>query len=345
MPDFDGGHYFLTVLAPIRIDTLHDAIPGRSRSHRASLAQKLALLATGRQTAASPPDAWPSPFAANSLNHFARLVIIDAPAFNGRLSPDALVSEARCIDALVPQPDDRLTTPFLLFAADIDAQGLDGPEAALRRYTDSLWTTMRDDLAVIFGHCRGFDSGGDAAAYHAWIKRCQIETTMPFNDYWLDDDLGHASGALATGGAIAAALVAVGALGLWLVAVVLNGLLHAGGAHGTFVDAVAGLTAWGVIVVPVLLAILALVVFALYRSVMKAGGSAFPTAPGSDLPSVLKALFLQQQFTRFAIEAQGLDDAALHARFGGFLAAVAPSAATPRQAAGTIAAPPVAWPR
>jgi hypothetical protein len=62
MPNLDGGHYFLTVLAPIRTDLMVDKIPGRSRSHLHQLAQKLAVLATGRQTAASPPDAWTSKF-------------------------------------------------------------------------------------------------------------------------------------------------------------------------------------------------------------------------------------------------------------------------------------------
>lgn len=344
MPNFDGGHYFLTVLAPVRIDTVRDAIAGRTRSHRGSLAQKLALLATGRQTAASPLDAWGSPFAGNTLNHFVRLAIIDAPAFNGRLSPNALVGALRGVDPLVPQPDDRLTNPFLLFAADIDAQGGDGPEAALRHYTDTLWATMHDDLAVIFGHCLGFDPTGNAAAFHAWIKRCQIETTMPFNDYWLDDDLRHAPGALQAGGAKAAGIAAVAALAVWLVAAVLSGVLRLFDADGGFVSAVAGVAAWGLIVVPAMIGILALVLFGLYRTVLKTGGGALPTAPGSDLPSVLKALHLQQQFTRFAIDAQGLDDATLHARFGGFLAAVAPSAATPSQPPGTIAGPHAEWP-
>ena len=30
MPNLDGGHYFLTVLAPVRTDFIQDAIPGRS---------------------------------------------------------------------------------------------------------------------------------------------------------------------------------------------------------------------------------------------------------------------------------------------------------------------------
>ena len=80
MPNLDGGHYFLTVLAPIRVDIMIDPDEiGRSRSHRQLLAQKLALLATGKQTAESPPNAKPSPFSFNSLNHLARFVIIHGP--------------------------------------------------------------------------------------------------------------------------------------------------------------------------------------------------------------------------------------------------------------------------
>jgi hypothetical protein len=60
MPNLDGGHYFLTVLAPIRVELIVDKIPAAALITQ--LAQK-PLLATGRQTAASPPDAWTSKFA------------------------------------------------------------------------------------------------------------------------------------------------------------------------------------------------------------------------------------------------------------------------------------------
>ncbi len=181
MPNLDGGHYFLTVLAPIRVDLIVDKIPGRSRSHRHQLAQKLALLATGRQTAASPPDAWPSPFAANTLNHLARFVIIGGPPYNGRLSGDTLLGVVRNINPLTPQPVDRLSVPYLLFAADIDAAG-DG-DAALRVYTDKLWATMNKDLVEIFKHCAGFDGVDTTEKFNSYIRKCQVETTMPFNDY------------------------------------------------------------------------------------------------------------------------------------------------------------------
>ncbi len=46
-----------------------------------------------------------------------------------------------------------------------------------------------------------------------------------------------------------------------------------------------------------------------------------PLAPGryDDLPSVLKALYLQQKFADFAVEAQGIPAQDLHDRFGAFL--------------------------
>ncbi len=70
-----------------------------------------------------------------------------------------------------------------------------------------------------------------------------------------------------------------------------------------------------------LIGIAVLVAYGAYRWTSRRGAAPLPTAPGCDLPSVLKSLYLQQHFTRFAIEAQGLTDAQLHARFGAFLAA------------------------
>ncbi len=317
MPDLDGGHYFLTVLAPVRADNMLDPVTKASRSHHHLLAQKLALLPTGRQTAASPAGAPPSPFARNTRNHLARFVLLDGPAYNGRESGDTLISLVRGTDPLVPQPVDTLTTAFLLFAADVDAQGIDGP-AALRRYTDTLWATMRAEIDDIFGHCLGFDRIADAAAFHSYIARCQIETTMPFNDYWADG-LQAPVRPVTTAG-VAAALVAL----------------------------VLGIAAWrwlpwpALLKIAVIAAIVLVVLYGVYRLILGWGARPFPTAPDSDLPSVLKALFLQQAFTGFAIDTQGADDADLHARFGAFLAATQPAAPSPALTPGEVAAPVIA---
>ena len=343
MPSFDGGHYFLTVLAPIRTDFIQDKIPGRSRSHRAQLAQKLALIPTGKQTEASPDNAWPSPFSRNTLNHFARLVIIDGPAFNGRNSGDSLVSTIKGINPLVPQPVDRFARPYLLFAADIDAKHGDG-ERALRAYTDALWATMQDDLAVIFGHCAGFDGITTAEAFHGYIRRCQVETTMPFNDYWAHDELKAKPTPPKKASRFNLVTFAVKAVGwaacAWVVALLLGIVLAAFRLHGR----VEQWANWIVLRVGIgllaLLVVAAMAAWIAYRYFMNKGLKPFPTAPGSDLPSILKSLYVQQHFTRFAIEAQGLDAAALHVRFGAFLEAIDPAdPQRPTQAPGDIRAP------
>ncbi len=339
MPSHDGGHYFLTVLAPVRTDTVIDPIVGRSRSHEHTLAQKLALMATGRQTAVSPPDALPSPFAANTLNHFARLVIIDGPTFNGRVSEDTLMAAVQGVNPLTPQPVDRLNAPYLLFAAEIDAPG-DG-ETALRAYTDELWATMRTDLVQIFNHCVGFEGIDSEGAFHGYIKQCQVETTMPFNDYWADGltfkpinlPLGLLKPALG--------VVGLG-LALWVLALILDGVfvaLHQDNPIATLVSAVTG---WGVIVIVALLLLAAVVAYGAYRLILSRGMQPFATAPDSDLQSVLKGLFLQQHFTRFAIEAQALDDAQLYDRFGAFLDEVQPEGGAPTQTPGEVRAEDVA---
>jgi hypothetical protein len=341
MPNLDGGHYFLTVLAPVRVDIMIDPDEiGRSRSHRQMLAQKLALIATGKQTAESPPNARPSPFSLNTLNHLARFVIINGPAFNGRMSGDALVSAVRAVNPLAPQPVDQLGTPFLLFAADIDAQA-EGD--ALRAYTDALWATMKRDLVIIFGHCVGFDGIDSAEGFYAYIKRCQIETTMPFNDYW-PDGLDVKDKSLEIGALKPVGIATVGATAIWLAILLLHGIFAVFGAHNAVAEWIAAAAMWGVIVVPLLIVLVLLMAWSLYRKVFRQGMTPFPTAPGADLPSVLKSLFIQQHFTRFAIEAQGLSDTDLHARFGAFLGATKPNdTAAPTQQAGEIRAPAAGW--
>jgi len=343
VPNRDGGHYFLTVLAPVRIDTIQYPVVGYSRSHAHMLAQKLALLATGPQTAVSPADDWVSPFSRNTINHTARFAMIAGPNFNGRLSGDSLISLLRGINPLAAQPVDELSTPYLLFAADLDAQ-TGSEDAVLAAYAAKLWDTMQHDLVQIFEHCVGFSEAAGADGFLKYLKACQVETTFPFNDYWADGialpDTQLPLGPLKVSGVIALIGVAV-----WLAAIFANGLMTLIGAKGRMTHQIAEAAGWGVFVVPILFAFAGLAVWVLYLWVMKRGSEPFPTAPNSDLPSILKGLFLQQEFTRFAIEAQGLDDAVLHARFGAFLNAVQPSAPAPALAPGECRAPVVEWVR
>jgi hypothetical protein len=91
-----------------------------------------------------------------------------------------------------------------------------------------------------------------------------------------------------------------------------------------------------------LVVLLAAIVLA-YLKVMEIGRSPFPKspppAPGPDLPTVLKALYLQRAFTEFAIDMQGESDRALFDGFGVFIADKRPDdIASPTQEPGVIGA-------
>src|SRR5215475_3656397 len=86
MPTFDGGHYFLTAVVPIRTAPVEDDLAVTSPVH--ALRKRLSLMPTAAQTPAC--GGGQSPFARNKRNHFARLVIIDDVAYPGRTGRNTL---------------------------------------------------------------------------------------------------------------------------------------------------------------------------------------------------------------------------------------------------------------
>jgi hypothetical protein len=320
MPTFDGGHYFLTVLAPIRTDTLKDGVAHTSPVH--ALRKRLQMLATAAQTPA--PDRRLSAFTKNTRSHFVRFVIIDDVAYNGRDQGGTFLNLLSRDNPMIAQPQDHLSCPFLLFAVDFDAAS--GADSERDSYLAELWSTMRGELHDIFRFCFDFDRRvTDATSFAKYIADCQLETTMSFNDYYaVAPDLPAWPAGTYKWGIIASA----GAMALILfVAELLQPELR---------DAVA-LTLIGA-------AMLAVVALVAYVSLMMAGAKPFPTAPDSNLPSVLKALHLQRAFTRFAIDNQmhaaGSDAASaqnLYEAFATFVADNKPNdVGDPTQAAGVI---------
>ncbi len=316
MPNFDGGHYFLTALLPVKTGLLDD-VDRSYTSHTHALRSYLAWLAPALQSRANEQRGVNSPFARNRRTHFARLVVIDDVAFNGRTGRDsllvALAMRAATVrglgflkkfDPLRPQHVDQLPSPYLILVVDFDASSGDGD--VLDAYLRELWADMGEELGHIVKHCDGFDRVRSAEAFAHAVRRRQVETTMPFNDYWQNPpDLG----ALALPLLKTAAPAAIGLVAL------LAGLV------GWLSAAHAAPWCWAAWIGAAVL--LGGLVYA-YRTVMRHGAKPFPTAPDSDLPSVLKALHVQQKFVRFAIDNQGADAAALHAAFGAFLAAHRP---------------------
>jgi len=306
MSNYDAGHYFLTVFAPIRLDSV--LIDGQSHSRRHLIREALAAMPTGEMTVASLVH--DNPFARCTMTHFARFAVLDDLVFNGRLSGDSLISRIRNINPLIPQKIDRLSTPFLIFTTDFDAAS--GGDDQLRTYLTQLWATMNKELAAVFQHCFGFESVKTADEFFGYIKKCQVETTLPFNDYWsVTPDLKDLDLKPYGLGVLVALIVFI--LGIFSTA-----WLFAVGLFGVGLSAFLG-----------------------YRKIMDTGALPFPTspppAPSSDLPTILKALYLQRPFIDFAIDAQGKSDQALFDDFGRFITDNKPqSLAEPTQRPGVI---------
>jgi hypothetical protein len=313
MPTFDGGHYFLTVLIPIATKPVKEGDEVTSPVH--ALRKRLDLLPTSAETPAR--GGGQSPFARNTRNHFARLVIIDDVAYNGRTGRNTLIDALAKTALTVAQPQDHLRCPFLLFSADLDAAS--GSDAERDAYLAELWNTMGDELRGILIFCQGFkERVKDAASFTTYMAGCQIETTMSFNDYYIDPPN----------------------LPEWPLegvrrAVILSGLTLLAGVIATLLLLLVGLFTPALqqyLSVTVGLSIVALVVLLLilvggYASVMAAGRKPFPAAPYADLPTVLKSLHLKRAFTRFAIDSQaqaaGADAASAQQLYDGFAAFLA----------------------
>jgi hypothetical protein len=315
MPTFDGGHYFLTVLIPISTKHVRDGTTVTSPVH--ALRKRLDLLPTVAEDYASAGGISPSPFARNTRNHFARFAVIDDVAYNGRTESDTLVSAALSTVLTDAQPQDHLHCPFLLFSADFDAAS--GSDAERDSYFAELWRTMEGDLRGILTFCQGFDAQvKDAKSFAAYMAKCQLETTMSFNDYYIDDPKLPVwpSTPFLWGAILSAGALAIGVLATLL-------LLLA----GLFTSSMQGWLPAAVGLSIIALVVLLLVVVAAYVSVMAAGRKPFPAAPYANLPTVLKALHLQREFTGFAIkhqiEAAGADAASAQQLYDGFKAFLA----------------------
>jgi hypothetical protein len=328
MPNLDGGHYFFTAVLPI--DNHGVVEHGEFKSSPVHMVRDaLEALPTALQTPASEEIGIPSPFALSLRTHFVRLFVIDAPAYNGRDNPGTLRSTIGGVDLLQAQPVDRLACPYLVFVADFDpaADGASEP----RSWLEELWSVASTELRTVFEYCYQFDPDGDGAAFADFAIKGQVETTMPFNDYWIVPPpipnlaINELVLPLA-GAALLAAVIAIGSA----VAVAVHGHWpwHAG---------------LGLAVVLLIVLGVAFVGLGLWYDVNlinSRGAKPFPTAPNSTLRDVLKALYLQQAFTRFAIAEQGASPAQLRAAFAAFAAATRPNDLdSPTQPAGVVRSP------
>lgn len=312
MANIDVNSYFFTAVVPVCNEGIveHDGIKS-SPIH--VVREVLETLPTALQSHATEEIGLNSPFSRNLRTHFARFMILDQPYFNGRDRSNALLNTVNGTNLLAPQPVDQISCPYIVWTIDFDLPDASGAGEP-RRYLEELWGQMAAELRTIFQYCYDFDKVTDARSFATYIMRCQIETTMPFHDYWyVPPKLSAISVpglALIPGAGVPALLAA-------LLAAILR---------WTGWQWAAGFADWsGWSWMPWLglgLLILGLVID--YYWVLAKGRQPFPAAPGSDLRNVLKALYLQQAFTRFATAQQHRDRADWGAAFRAFLAETRP---------------------
>ncbi len=336
MPNFDAGTYFLTTLAPVRDGAVED-VDGACVSFQQRLRATLATLPTAQQTPATVRIGLQSPFARSLRTHLCRFAVIDDAVYNGRDPRDPIVGRLKGSDPLTPDAPDRLNCAYLLFAAEVDAVTEDGAalpatlseveqDAVRDAYARHLWAAMEPELRAIYQNCVGFEGVEDGDGFADYLRRCQVETTMPFHDYWTTAPKLRTLPVALLAAAVGVPLV-LAALGLvgWLLHLSATPLL------GLVLDAPPGIT---------LLSMGALAGLALSwarRRVLERGDMPFPPQPDASLPGVLKALHLRERFADFAIARQGDDPATLHAAFGAFLKAEKPQDLTgPTQPPGVV---------
>lgn len=312
MASIDGGFYFLTVLVPVRREWA-----GGVRSDKAApiieLRKKLAQMPTAMQTPASRDTGKISAFSKSTRTHFARFAVIDRLGYNGYQAVDPVLSTLGLIKA--EQTREELQRPYLLFAAEFDAPS-GSPNYDLAAYLRELWDVMRDDMVGIFENCVDFDPAEitTAAQFISYIKGCELETTMPFNYYWMENPVLPTLTAKGLGFGAAAIAIVLGIGTWWLLA---------------------GWIGWPAILAGIVVGIAAAIIFVGQR--LKALGDArFPAPPDADLLSVLKALHLQTTFGHFVTQQQSKDSADLYAAFGDYLDYNKPQEAEPRHPAGKV---------
>ena len=313
MANIDVSSYFFTAAVPVCNEGIveHD---GMKSSPIHVIREVFETLPTALQSHATEEIGLNSPFSRNLRTHFTRFVILDQPYFNGRDHSNALVNAVAGTNLLDPQPVDQVSCPYIFWTIDFDLPDPAGTGEP-RRYFEELWGQMEPELRSIFQYCYAFDAVTDAASFATYILRCQIETTMPFHDYWyVPPKLSSIS--------IAGLALIPGIGALMLLASLLACILRWTGWQ--WAAGFAGWSGWGWMPwVGLALLILGLVVD--YYWILWKGRQPYPAAPGSDLRNVLKGLYLQQAFTRFAMEQQRRGPDQWGAAFRQFLTATKPA--------------------
>jgi hypothetical protein len=98
-----------------------------------------------------------SPFAKVSSTHFVRLVVMDDVVYVG-----------------MPACEEHLKSKYLVFESNFDGD--------LDTYLERMAVEIPETVDAVWKHCVSFPGVADVAAFKAYMKKCQIETTFFFAD-------------------------------------------------------------------------------------------------------------------------------------------------------------------
>ena len=120
-----------------------------------------------RDYLAGLPKDHTSPFARVSSTHLARLVVMDDVVYVG-----------------MPACEEHLKSRYLVFETNFDGD--------LDEYLTRLAKEVPEFVDAVWKHCVGYPGLADVAAFIAYMKKCQIETTFFFadvNDHTVQENL------------------------------------------------------------------------------------------------------------------------------------------------------------
>jgi len=330
MPSFDAGYYQLTALIPLREQQempehwdWRGARPAEEKSmRRISVADSLReLLASFRsvdvpdletESAAEGRVARAIPFSGNDRTHFARLVVVENLAYNGRQNGDTLIDMARGLAGeWLPQAlrlrqfdeVDHLPKPYLLVLLDFDSP--DGSRESVERYLLDLWASMQQEWELIFNHCSGFAQEAErrAASYLDLILRHEVESSFSYAIYpWGANRAQRwqpTSGRFVPNRSANRLGLLFGFIGIPILELLAALLLI------TVMGRVVLFNPWFIGFALLALAMKPLV----WHHFLRRANEPWPAEQGSDLRSVLKALFLQSSFLNLVEDWQQKSDA------------------------------------
>lgn len=341
MPSFDAGYYSLTSLIPLlpeRSDPLLWRWQPRASTPVHSLRELLDSLRSvdvpelpgedpGRQQVARP-----LPFSGNPRTHFARLVVVEDIAYNGRQRGDTLLDLLRgflpALQAQERDVADHLPCSYLLVLLDFDCP--DGSRGSVEAYLNQLWHTMEQEWTLILRHCIGYELNPcrRRQSFLSLILRHEIESTFSFCSYnWA----AQAARRWRPGDGLFApprpgnrpALLLLATLPLLLALVLLIAVLIQGLAGiGSLALAADPIPAWRRPALLLLLAGLILTPVLLWPIFLRRANQPWPAQVGTDLRAILKALYLQGRFLQLAEDWQnrsGAPEDSLRQTFRSFL--------------------------